>query len=617
MVTKKIEQFENRLETRDQRGSIFGTPAAGNQGPDHHLVFSSTVNIIVSSPSIELSPRKRTIPIIQNKSDQIFNNSLPLKDYFYHAHNFLNDFEDEIQEKRKDQLKKYAKWKATKWVKKNQRIKLEKKHSEQKIVCKICARDVKTTIMKDHSSYCRKQGEIEKTLKKQDKKLADILHKAGMKAKNYHTKVILLSKSYYKLRDKFGSPSSRRLQQFRGFTVINNPVASSSSRIHSASGSPQFSLTSSHRPSPEWSRNSGSVMKSRQKIVRNLLKTYTSVVTENESHNHMNEISFADKNSQHADESFNLESSNYTNSNSPFTSPETQRRRRSQYAINSSPEDQARKISNSVLLRPAKSPLLKSDEAELLSPLSPQLNGGKGKNKGLFVVKSRKKKKKVKEGKTKVNDDVNYNFYSDPAKSENGSGNSTDSHISIESIVSTRYLQNRNRFDDSLNVSRNDSMTSLDRCPSTERSPPHLSTPQVHKKSQFARLNTMVVTTGYQDEKRNMSIEAVSEEENFENDILELNKKESDTKLSPLLLPECEKDDEGTTMQSRNVDDEMESRQGDPTLMEMIRIRTEITAKKLVKETFDFIVGKGKILLNQGVYQRSKEEYLGEVSKFF
>jgi len=95
-----------------------------------------------------------------------------------------------------------------------------------------------------------------------------------------------------------------------------------------------------------------------------------------------------------------------------------------------------------------------------------------------------------------------------------------------------------------------------------------------------------------------------------------LNKKESDTKLSPLLLPECEKDDEGTTMQSRNVDDEMESRQGDPTLMEMIRIRTEITAKKLVKETFDFIVGKGKILLNQGVYQRSKEEYLGEVSKF-
>lgn len=410
------------------------------------------------------------------------------------------------------------------------------------------------------------------------------------------------------MRDKFGSPSSRRLQQFRGFTVINNPVTSSSSRIHSASGSPQFSLTSSHRPSPEWSRNSGSVMKSRQKIVRNLLKTYTG------SHgSHMNEISFADKTSQHADESFNLESSNadYTNSNSAFTSPEAQRRRRSQYAINSSPEEQARKISNSVLLRPAKSPLLPSDEAELLSPLSPQLNGGKGKNKGLFVVKSKKKKKKVKEGKTKVNDDVNYNFYSDPAKSENGSGNSTDSHISIESIVSTRFLQNRNRFDDSLNVSRNESFTSLDRGQSSERSPPHLSTPQVHKKSQFARLNT-VIASGYHEEKRKPSIEAVSEEENLEADLLGLNNKDSDIQLSPLLLPECDKDDEnpqsafGTTMQSRNVDDEMESRQGDPTLMEMLRIRTEITAKKLVKETFDFIVGKGKILLNQGAYQRSK-----------
>jgi len=191
MVTKKIEQWENRLAHRD-RGSIFGTPAA-NQGLDHGHVFTSTTNIIISpSPSIDLSPRKRTTQIIQNKSDQIFNNSLPLKDYFYHAHNFLNDFEEEIQERRKDQLKKYAKWKATKWVKKNQRLKLEKKHLEQKIVCKICARDIKTTIMKDHSSYCRKQGEIEKTLKKQDKKLAELLHKAGMKAKNYHTKVILL-----------------------------------------------------------------------------------------------------------------------------------------------------------------------------------------------------------------------------------------------------------------------------------------------------------------------------------------------------------------------------------------------------------------------------------------
>ena len=73
---------------------------------------------------------------------------------------------------------------------------MEKKHSEQKIICKICAREIKTTLMKDHSSYCRKQGEIEKALKKQEKKLAEILHKASMKAKNYHTKVILLRYFY-------------------------------------------------------------------------------------------------------------------------------------------------------------------------------------------------------------------------------------------------------------------------------------------------------------------------------------------------------------------------------------------------------------------------------------
>ena len=221
----------------------------------------------------------------------------------------------------------------------------------------------------------------------------------------------------------------------------------------------------------------------------------------------------------------------------------------------------------------------------------------------------------MKEGKTKVNEDVNYNFYSVPAKSENGSGNSTDSRISIESILSTRYIQNRNRFDDSLNVSRNDSFTSLDRGQSSERSPPHLlsanATPQVHKKSHFSRFNTVIVG-GHQADKRKPSIEAVSEEEN---DLLESNKNKSSTNLSPLFLPDGdagEKDDEmpsvnqGTTMRSRNVDDETESRQGDPTVMEMIKLRTEISAKKLVKETFDFIVAKGKILLNQGAYQRSK-----------
>jgi len=613
MVTKRIEQWENR---KTARASIFGaTPAS--QGADHGHVFTSTNTIINSSPSIEQSPinRLRTLQPITTpiNADHIFSkNSFSLKDYFYNAHNFLNDFEEEIQEKRKDQLKKYAKWKATKWVKKNQRIKLEKKHSEQKIICKICARDIKTNLFKDHSSYCRKQGEIEKALKKQEKKLAEVLHKASMKAKNYHTKVILLSKSYYKLRDKFGSPTSRK-PQFRGFTVINNPVTSTS-QINSASGSPQFSLSSSHRGSPDWSRNSNSVKKSRPRQVRNLLKTFTSPPHETSSQ--MHEISFADKTSQHADESFNYETPDYTNSNShsPFTSPETQRR--SHYAlnsINSSPEDHMRKLNNSCLLAPSKNPLLNpSDEAELLSPLSPQLNP-KGRDRGLFVIKSKKKKKKVKEGKTKVNEDVNYNFYSDPAKSENGSGNSTDSRISIESILSTRYIQNRNRFDDSLNVSRNDSFTSLDRGNSTERSPPHLATPQVHKKSHFARFNTVIVASN-QDEKRKQSIEAVSEEENLENNLLdlELSKQKSEIpKLSPLFLDGNEKEDDlpsghpgsayGTTMH-----DESESRQGgDPTVMEMIKLRTEISAKKMVKETFDFIVAKGKILLNQGSYQRS------------
>ena len=118
MVTKKVEQWENKKTSA--RASIFGTPA--NQGTDHGGVFTSTNTI--SSPSIDISPIKKPIqaPVASINSAQIFNNnSFTLKDYFYNAHNFLNDFEEEIQEKRRDQLKKYAKWKATKWVKKNQR----------------------------------------------------------------------------------------------------------------------------------------------------------------------------------------------------------------------------------------------------------------------------------------------------------------------------------------------------------------------------------------------------------------------------------------------------------------------------------------------------------------
>ena len=70
-------------------------------------------------------------------------------------------------------------------------MKLEKKYQEETIICRICAQEMKTGVLKEHSNLCRKQGEIEKSQKVLDKKLSEMIHQAQIKSKNVHTNIVL------------------------------------------------------------------------------------------------------------------------------------------------------------------------------------------------------------------------------------------------------------------------------------------------------------------------------------------------------------------------------------------------------------------------------------------
>ena len=111
MITKNFEQKRHKLST-------FTHPSIGKlqEIPENHPVLSSTFEN--SSFDMKAEKNKRRLDL-----EDKFKNSNYLKNYLYNAHSSLNDFEKETYEKRVDQLRKYAKWKATKWVKKSQRYK--------------------------------------------------------------------------------------------------------------------------------------------------------------------------------------------------------------------------------------------------------------------------------------------------------------------------------------------------------------------------------------------------------------------------------------------------------------------------------------------------------------
>ena len=69
------------------------------------------------------------------------------------------------------------------------RHKVEKKYQHHEITCKICAQKINMSILKEHTSLCRRRFEQENIDKDLDQKLNGIQHQAFLKSTNLHMEI--------------------------------------------------------------------------------------------------------------------------------------------------------------------------------------------------------------------------------------------------------------------------------------------------------------------------------------------------------------------------------------------------------------------------------------------
>jgi len=462
-------------------------------------------------------------------------------------------------------------------------MKLEKKYQEQTIICRICAQEMKTGILKEHSNLCRKQGEIEKSQKTLDKRLAEMIHQSQIKSKNVHTNIVLTSKSYYKLKEKVESPIIQG-RPGRGFTfhhpTYSRPTPTLSSSQLSFNGSPM-------NPRPRGF--SGGFQKTTAiKVERNFSaaveehispKVTIDTVTENAS-----ELDFMEK-KFFEEEEFVLE-------------------------VEEPKKDEDRMAQSALLPRNSIFPDYKKEKTSKLKPMTPLLRPTQS---PMIKPKGKAKKRRSRKTKTQVNHDTNCNFYSDPDHAGNRSSNSSDSRESVESVVSTAVMRHSNYFDTPLR--RNVSF-----CP--EKSPP-----EVHfslqssliisppKKSRFARQSEsppIEKNEEKEDKKLGEDLPECISDGVVEED--HINIPDSDAFS---FSPQSDQNSQINSLQSsaifstlnQSMFKEGKDCKDDKTRHAMYQLKVKLMSKKIAKQIYDFISTKGKVLLNEGAYQRSKFSY--------
>ena len=107
---------KNLGQKRHRKSTINTSIGKVQEKQEHHHALSSNYENSSMDFHVEKT-KKKSIHILEDR----FKNSKFLKDFLYTTHSHLNDFEKDAYEKRVEQLRKYAKWKTTKWVKKSQR----------------------------------------------------------------------------------------------------------------------------------------------------------------------------------------------------------------------------------------------------------------------------------------------------------------------------------------------------------------------------------------------------------------------------------------------------------------------------------------------------------------
>jgi len=308
-------------------------------------------------------------------------------------------------------------------------------------------------------------------------------------------------------------------------------------------------------------------------------------VTENVS-----EVDFMEKRFLEEEEDFALEPEEKSNKQQSLFSPPNPLYRKS-----ATPFDRKDKSEKSSKWK-ASSPQLKPNYSPLIKP----------KGKGLFASKS--KKRKSRKTKTQANHDTNCNFYSDPEHSGKKSSGSSDSRESVESVVSTAVMPHGNYFDTP--SPRKSSLFSPDRSPVEVHFNLHahsISPLPLPKKSRFA---TQSITEknpeikGITDEVLECVSGVPSGEENN-------NARDSDSySFSP---QSGEKNSYIASMPTSAIFSNLNQsgfKEGkespeDKAKHDMSKLKFKVMNKKVAKQIYDFIATKGKVLINEGAYQKS------------
>jgi len=168
--------------------------------------FSSFCNALDANPtSIDLDaekPTQTTPPRGEASLETTPFGSTKIMKYLGDAHSFQSCFEEEMIERKKENLRRYCLGKMKKWVEKYKRDQVEQKFQMLETVCKICAKKVKIHKIIDHSGICRKNAELDKELKDLELKLNEILADTSLRSRQLHTQLLVVKNEYQKLKNK-------------------------------------------------------------------------------------------------------------------------------------------------------------------------------------------------------------------------------------------------------------------------------------------------------------------------------------------------------------------------------------------------------------------------------
>ncbi len=254
-------------------------------------------------------------------------------------------------------------------------------------------------------------------------------------------------------------------------------------------------------------------------------------------------------------------------------------------------------------------------KSSILSPvMSPTLRSRGDRLKESMIFPGRKKKKKGKERKKQVNNDTNYNFYSDPDQSGKICSSSSDSNESINSIMSSGIIPQGAFLD-----SHNNSFVALEGNTPTF---PTTFSPKQAKKSRFAQCPVNLKGNNEDDDQEEDAQEEEKEKPLFLDNLSQVESEEegeetdqffsfspmTDDKIetSPLTLV---RSSIFSTMSHSGVKEnglEHCLLDDDKKIQDIVKLKTKISNKKAIKRIYDFIVEKGKLLLNDGAFQKSK-----------